>query len=69
MDYRSLCLHFENACLFLGGSVVSAVRDDCLSTFPVCKEIKQKHINKNRRTAGLLHSIYYAILRLFAPLL
>ena len=27
MDYRSLCLHFENACLFIGGEIVAHVRD------------------------------------------
>jgi len=69
MDYRSLCLHFENACLFIGGQIVTDVRDDCTATFKVSKEITMKHINKNRRSSGLLHSIYYAFLRLFAPLL
>ncbi len=69
MDYRSLCLHFENACLFIGGNVVTDVRDDCVNTMEVCKEITLKQIYQNRRTAGLFHSIYYAILRLLAPLL
>lgn len=69
MDYRSLCLHFENACLFIGGQVVEDVRSDCESTFRISKEITMKHININRRSSGLLHSIYYAVLRLFAPLL
>lgn len=69
MDYRSLCLHFENACLFIGGQVVTDVRNDCENTFKLSKEITMKHINKTRRAAGLLHSIYYAALRLFAPLL
>ena len=69
MDYRSLCLHFENACLFIGGEIVAHVRDNSLKTFEVCKEITIKQINKTKRATGLLHSIYYAILRLFAPLL
>lgn len=69
MDYRSLCLHFENACLLLGGQVVREVRDDCTETFLVSKEITLKQIRKYKRGAGLLHSIYYAFLRLFAPLL
>jgi len=69
MDYRSLCLHFENACLFIGGKIVEDVRKDCEETFKVSKEIQMRHINKSRRTAGLLHNIYYAFLRLFAPLL
>ncbi|MBQ3010175.1 MAG: cardiolipin synthase [Oscillospiraceae bacterium] len=69
MDYRSLCLHFENACLFIGGQVVTDVRNDCEQTFKVSKEITMKHIKKNRRSSGLLHNIYYAALRLFAPLL
>ena len=69
MDYRSLCLHFENACLFIGGKVVTDVRDDCIKTMQVCKEIEMQHILKQRKTAGLFHSLYYAILRLLAPLL
>jgi len=69
MDYRSLYLHFENACLFIGGKIVSDVRDDCVNTFKISKEITMKQIRKNRRSSGLLHSIYYAVLRLFAPLL
>ena len=69
MDYRSLCLHFENACLFIGGHVVTDVREDCEETMKQCKEITLRQIHKNRRTAGLFHSIYYAILRLLAPLL
>lgn len=69
MDYRSLCLHFENACLFIGGEIVDNVRSDCENTFKVSKEITMKHIQKKRRSSGLLHSVYYAALRLFAPLL
>ena len=69
MDYRSLCLHFENACLFFGGQVVADVRDDCTETMKVCKEIDMRYIHKHRKTAGLFHSMYYAILRLLAPLL
>jgi len=69
LDYRSLYLHFENACLFIGGQIVTDIRKDCDATFKVSKEITIKHINKSRRSSGLLHSIYYAILRLFAPLL
>ena len=69
MDYRSLFLHFENACLFIGGKVVADVRNDCTETMKVCSEVTLKQIQKTKRTAGLLHSIYYATLRLFAPLL
>ncbi len=69
LDYRSLMLHFENACLFMGGHVVQDVAEDFRETFKVCKEIRMDHVHKSRRGAGLLHSIYYAILRLFAPLM
>ena len=69
MDYRSLCLHFENACLFIGGQIIKDVRNDCLETCKISKEITVRHIKKSRRSSGLLHSIYYATLRLFAPLL
>ncbi len=63
-DYRSLYLHFENACFFVDHPVVSAVKSDFEKTFPRCQEVTLK-----KRRFGLLHSAYLSILRLFAPLL
>lgn len=63
-DYRSLYLHFENACYFVDHPVVSAVKQDFEDTFPRCEEVVLK-----KRRFGLLHSAYLSILRLFAPLL
>ena len=68
-DYRSLYLHFENACLFLNGSIVTQVTADFLDTQSKSKRITRADVEKGKRSKGLLHSIYYAILRLFAPLL
>ena len=63
-DYRSLYLHFENACFFVDHPVVAEVKQDFESTFPRCRELTpQKH------RFGLLYGAYLSILRLFAPLL
>ena len=69
MDYRSLTLHFENACLFIGSKVIPKLYNDFVQTFKISNEINMSHINKSKRATGLLHSIYYALLRLLAPLL
>ena len=69
MDYRSLFLHFENACLFFGGKIITDVRDDCINTMQVCTEVTMDTLHKNRPLAAFPLSLYYAILRLLAPLL
>lgn len=69
LDYRSLYLHFENACLFFGGSTVGQVRADFLDTQSKSERILMEDVEKKRRSRILLNDIYYAILRLFAPLL
>ena len=63
-DYRSLYLHFENACLFVDHPVVAEVKTDLERTFPRCEPVVLK-----QRRFGLLYSAYLSILRLFAPLL
>lgn len=68
-DYRSLYLHFENACLFLKSRVVAQAKADFLDTQSKSKRITSADVERGKRSGGLLHSIYYAILRLFAPLL
>jgi len=68
-DYRSLYLHFENACLFLRNQVIQQVKDDFLDTQGKSKRILWTDIEHGQKARTLLHSIYYAILRLLAPLL
>ncbi len=63
-DYRSLYLHFENACFFVDHPVIRAVKQDFEETFLRCREVVLK-----KRRFGLLYSAYLSILRLFAPLL
>lgn len=68
-DYRSLYLHFENACLFLKNQAVQQVKDDFLDTQTKSQRILPADVTKNTKGKSLLYSIYYAILRLFAPLM
>ncbi|MBQ9779834.1 MAG: cardiolipin synthase [Clostridia bacterium] len=63
-DYRSLYLHFENACYFVDHPVVAEVKKDFESTFPRCEMVALKE-----RRFTLLHKAYLSVLRLFAPLL
>ncbi|MCI9469471.1 MAG: cardiolipin synthase [Oscillospiraceae bacterium] len=69
LDYRSLYLHFENACLFFGGKIVGQVKDDFLETQGKSGRIRAADVERRTRTRTLIHDIYYAILRLIAPLL
>jgi len=69
LDYRSLYLHFENACLFFGGKIVEQVKADFTDTQTKSARIRMSDVEKRTRTRTLMHEIYYAILRLFAPLL
>lgn len=69
LDYRSLYLHFENACLFFGGKIVGQVKADFLDTQGKSGRIRMADVEKRTRTRTLIHEVYYAILRLFAPLL
>ncbi len=63
-DYRSLYLHFENACLFVDHPVIREVKTDFDHTFPRCELLAEK-----RRRFGLLYGAYLSILRLFSPLM
>ena len=63
-DYRSLYLHFENACFFADHPVISQIKADFANTFPQC----QLWAPKKRRFAPL-YSAYLSVLRLFAPLM
>ena len=64
LDYRSLTLHFENACLLVDHPVILSVKADFEETFPRCEcvEAKKKRFN-------MLYDLYLGLLRLFAPLL
>lgn len=68
-DYRSLYLHFENACLFIYNAVVLQAKDDFLRTQEKSAQILLEDMGDLKKYRSLLRSIYYAVLRLFAPLL
>ncbi len=63
-DYRSLYLHFENACLLVDHPEIPAVKKDFEDTFPRCELVKLKE-----RRFNLFYDAYLSVLRLFAPLL
>ena len=65
LDYRSLYLHFENACWFTGCRAVDDVRRDFDELFPVCREVTQEYAA--RRSLALRG--WQCVLRLFSPLL
>lgn len=64
LDYRSLTLHFENACMFVDHPVIPSVKADFESTFPRCETVTVK-----KRRLNVLYDLYLGLLRLFAPLL
>ena len=64
-DFRSLYLHFENACWFCGCSAVADVRRDFDALFPVCREVTQQYAD----TRSLAVRGWDCVLRLFSPLM
>lgn len=64
LDYRSLTLHFENACMFIDHPVIPAVKADFEETLPRCQPVAPKE-----RRFNMLYELYLGLLRLFAPLL
>ena len=64
LDYRSLTLHFENACMFVDHPVIPSVKADFESTFPRCETVTVK-----KHRLNVLYDLYLGLLRLFAPLL
>jgi cardiolipin synthase len=64
LDYRSLVLHFENACMFVDHPVISSVKADFEETFPRCEPVSVK-----KRRFDMLYDLYLGLLRLLAPLL
>ncbi len=63
-DYRSLYLHFECGTLNYKNKVVEQIRDDFLDTLNRCSPVVIKGSNR----LHVVREIYYAILRLIAPL-
>ena len=64
-DFRSLYLHFENACWFCGCKAVADVRHDFDALFPVCREVTDEYAA--RRNIALRG--WDCVLRLFSPLM
>lgn len=64
MDYRSLTLHFENACLFVDHPMIAEVRADFEKTFPQCQQVQTPE-----KKPGIFRSLWLTVLRLFAPLM
>ena len=64
MDYRSLYLHFECGTLLVGCSALKDLKQDCLDTFELSREIQEDECKRN-----LFGMIFDAILRIAAPLL
>ncbi|MBP3665442.1 MAG: cardiolipin synthase [Clostridia bacterium] len=64
LDYRSLTLHFENACMFVDHPVLPSIKADFEETFPRCETVSVK-----KRRFNVLYDLYLGLLRLFAPLL
>lgn len=65
LDYRSLYLHFECGTFHYKNHVVAQVRDDFLETLKSCHEVTEYQEDR----ISLVRQIYYAVLRLFAPLM
>ncbi|MGM9646968.1 MAG: cardiolipin synthase [Eubacteriales bacterium] len=63
LDYRSLYLHFECGVYFYRAQSVADVKRDFLETQEKCVPAKVP-----RPRFGMIRGLYYAILRLFAPL-
>jgi len=64
MDFRSLYLQFECGAFFCGTKVVDEVREDFLSTVPVCKEMTEAECRCNA-VVRFLQDVF----RLLAPLM
>ena len=63
-DYRSLYLHFENACWFCGCQAVEDLRRDFDELFAVSTDVSERYRDRNLALRGM-----QCILRLFSPLM
>ena len=64
MDYRSLTLHFENACLFVDHPMAEEVKQDFLQTFEVSQPVVP-----GKKQENFLYRFWLGILRLLSPLM
>lgn len=64
LDCRSLYHSYENGCLFYRSGVVAALRADFEDTLAECRPVEPKP-----HTFHFLSGVYYAVLRVFSPLL
>lgn len=64
-DYRSLYLHFECGTLHYRNPVVQAVKEDFLETQKQCRQVTEY----GKARTSLIREIYFAVLRLLAPLM
>jgi cardiolipin synthase len=64
-DYRSLYLHFECGTLHYNNTVVSEVKADFLETQKKCRQVTEY----SKAHTSFMKEIYFAILRLLAPLM
>lgn len=63
IDYRSFYLHFELSVLFVGSSVVEAVKDDFIRTFEVSERMSEEMVEVHNPIRRFIR--YF--LRLFSP--
>ena len=64
MDYRSLVHHFECGCYFYKTSIIKDIYNDYTETFKICDPTIL-----SKTPPGLLRNFWYALLRLFSPLM
>jgi cardiolipin synthase len=64
LDFRSLYLHFECGVLLYRAAAVQAVKEDFLSTLPLCCEITLADCTRN-----VFQRVVPDVLRIFAPLM
>ena len=64
-DYRSLYLHFECGTLHYQNAVVGQVKEDFLKARKCCRQVSEYGTDR----ISVIREVYYAILRLFAPLM
>ena len=63
-DFRSLYLHFENACLFVDHPMAEEVKQDFLQTFEVSQPVVP-----GKKQENFLYRFWLGILRLLSPLM
>ncbi|MBP3892834.1 MAG: cardiolipin synthase [Atopobiaceae bacterium] len=64
LDYRSLYHHFENGCLYYGCDAVADTKADFEWMFGQSREVTEEYVNPAAHMR-----LFYAILRLLAPLM